>query len=369
MRVTISLLGLTALLFSCSISAPQIDLARIDGGESRRQAHVDGLPGGESLVIEEIEGPGVIHHLWFTAMSDDPQVYAGLVLRIWWDGEAKPSIEVPMGDFFGCGFGDERLVRSAAVEMIPAGGNGHAALTCWLPMPFESARIEVENQSAIDCPLFFHVVNWERVDRLGDNLGRLHAQWRRTNPVTPGRHHIALQAEGKGRFVGIVQSIRRLSGGAWVEGGEDFFIDIPPDEWAALENWDTTLIEDPQRRVPEGAVNIANQPALPVWPTLPGIGGEDYYCQSWGYHAEDQSLFHGVSLGPENMDDRMTAYRFHVLDPIYFDKNLWMIQRNHGWDVGPRGDDLTTVTYWYQSEPHLAFPTLPPLSERIPPLE
>ncbi len=353
----------------CARGPDPAPLARVSGGETRRDSRVVALPAGERVTLANLDGPGVIRHLWFTAMSGDPRIYAGLVLRIWWDGETEPSVEAPLGDLFGVGFGEERDVRSAAIEMIPAGGPpNHAALNGWLPMPFEAARLEIENQSAEPVDLLFWHINWERVRRLSPDHGRFHAQWRRSNPVVRGRHHTALIAEGAGRYVGTVHSIRRLGPGAWVEGGEDFYIDLPDDEWAALEAWDPALVADPTRRVPPDARSIANQPMGPVWPTLPGIGGEDYFGGAWGYHEPERSaLLHGVSLGPGD-DDRLTAYRFHLPDPIRFRERLRLIFRNHGADVQARADDITTVTCWYQTEPHLAFPELPPLPDRIPPV-
>ncbi len=353
----------------CGIGRPTAggNVSSLSGGETRRSAFVQGIEPGQTVRLADLEGPGIIRHFWFTAKSDDPRLYAGMVLRIWWDGEAEPSIETPLGDFFGVGFGEERPVRSAAIEMIPAGMPGHAALNCWLPMPFESARIEIENQSP-EVMALFHIINWEKVNRLPADAGRLHAQWRRSNPVERGHHHTAVKARGKGRFAGLICSIRRLEPGAWVEGGDDFYVDISEDEWAALETWDPEKVRDPERRPAPDERSIANQPMGPVRPTLPGIGAEDYFGQSWGFREGEQWPYHGVSLGPEEEDPhgRLSAYRFHMADPIRFEKNLFMILRNHGWDVQARADDITTVAFWYQEEPHLGFPVLPPVQDRIP---
>lgn len=341
-------------------------LARVTVGESRREALVQALAPGQRVVLADLRGPGVIRHMWFTARSDHAGIYAGLVLRIWWDGEAHPSVEVPLGDFFGVGFGEERLVLSGAVEMIPCDGlPGHAALNCWLPMPFETARIEIENQHPFALDQLFHIINWERVPAPDAEVGRFHAVWRRSNPVARGRPHTVLQAWGEGHFVGMVLSIRRLEKGSWVEGGEDFYIDVDDDAWAALKAWDRKRLPLTGARIPEEWVTIANQPMGPVWPTLMGIGGEDYFGQSWGFRRDASAPLHGVSLGPDDAD-RMTAYRFHLPDPVRFHRNLWVTFRNHGWDTGPRADDVTTVAYWYQIEPHSPAEPLPPLEERLP---
>jgi len=332
---------------SCTTTKPQTSLATIGDGVSRRDARVDHLHPGHAVEVGLFEGPGVVRQMWFTTQSDDEDIYADLILRVWWDDDSEPAIEVPMGEFFGVGFGEERLVRSAAVEMIPAGLPGHAALTCWLSMPFEKARFTVENTSDTEA-ILFHIINWEEVDSVAGE-GRLQTQVHRSTPVTKGRHHTVLAERGRGHFVGMVYSVKRLGPGAWVEGGEDFYIDIRDDEWAALENWDRSLVK-PDRAVPEDERSVANQPMGPVYPTLPGIGGEDYFSMSWGYRVEDRSLYHGVSLGPDDPEDRMTAYRFHILDPIRFKENIRVHFRNHGWDVQAREDEIHTVAFYYLEE-------------------
>ena len=357
-------IGLLAIAVSgCTAgSLSNAGVSRLSPGESRREAFVQTIHSGETLELAQMNGPGIIRHIWFTARCDDPRLYGSLILRIWWDGEKEPSIEAPMSDFFGSGFGLERAVQSGAVQMIPAGMPGHAALNCWLPMPFESARIEIENQSDSHASLF-HIMNWEAVDKLDKDLGRLHAQWRRSNPVARDEHHTVLKARGNGQFAGMVYSIRLLEGGSWVEGGEDFYIDRQEDEWEALEHWDRAAAL-PEHRVPAGERSIANQPMGPVWPTLPGIGAEDYFTMSWGFREKMQSPYAGVSLAEEGY---LSAYRFHLKDPIRFRENLWVQFRNHGWDVGSRADDITTLAFWYQKEPHAPFPDLPPLEDRLPP--
>jgi D-arabinan exo alpha-(1,3)/(1,5)-arabinofuranosidase (non-reducing end) len=364
----------TLALTACVVHDPA-PLARIVSHTTRRMSCVRGIAPGESLSLhtlrreETLRGPGVIHHMWFTVRSEDPRALGGLVMRIWWDGEETPSVEVPMGDLFGVGFGEERLVRSAAIEMIPAGSPppAHAAMNWYLPMPFRTARIEVENQSDVPLDQLFYIIDWERVPSLSLNHGRLHAQWRQSNPVERGRPHTALVAEGRGHYIGLVYSQRRLHPGSWVEGGEDFYIDVDDISWNALETWDRESLP-PNRRLPLEWVTIANQPFGLVWPTLMGIGGEDYFGQSWGYRPPEFSApLHGVSLGPED-EDRMTAYRFHLPDPIRFRERIRVMFRNWGWDVQARADDISTVAFWYQHEPHAPFPELPPVEDRLPPL-
>jgi hypothetical protein len=356
------MLGL-CFLVACS-AANATDIARITDDESRRVTLVREIRPGGRLRIADLEGPGIVRHLQFTAMSPDPRLYDGLVLRAWWDGETSPGIEAPLGDFFGCGFGEERPVQSIAVEMVPAGLPGHAALTCWLPMPFQSARLEVANETTAPVQ-FFCLMNWEKVDSLEPGMGRLHAQWRRSNPVERGRPHTALKATGRGHYIGMVWSIRRMGGGAWVEGGEDFHIDLDKEQGRAVDNWDRDALP-PGRRVPADERTEANQPAGPVRPTLAGIGAEDYFGMSWGFRPDHAGLHHGVAFDDE-ASSRTSAYRFHMPDPVRFRRNLRVLFRNHGWDVQARADDITTLVFWYQSEPHAPFLPLPPRAARQAP--
>lgn len=307
------------------VGAQPLDhLYQLGEGETFRLRGVEAIAAGQTLELGGLEGPGVVRHIWFTCHSPFPRIYGALVLRAWWDGEEHPSIEVPLGDFFGVGFGREVDFASALVEMIPAGEVQHAALNSYLPMPFhEKARFAVENRSHSPVNLFFWKINGERVDGLGPDTGLLHASWRRENPVTRGTPFTILEATGRGRYLGTVMSYRILEPGSWVEGGEDIFID--------------------------GSET----------PTLAGIGSEDYFGQSWGFRVAHNRPFHGTSFGPQG--DLMTAYRFHVPDPITFNESIRVTMRAHGANVGDRADDYAAVAYWYQTEPHAPFPPLPEL--------
>jgi len=289
-----------------------------------RLAKVTGIRPGSTVVLGEIEGPGLVRHIWMTAQSNVPQIYGLLVLRIWWEDEAQPSIECPLGDFFGVGFGEERTFRSAMAEMYPAGGENHAALNCYWPMPFRRrARFAIENRSRRPVSMFFLQVDYEHGGDLPDDAMTFHAQYRRENPVARGVPYTILEAKGRGTYVGTVLNYHLLGPGAWVEGGNDVYID--------------------------GAET----------PTLPAVGGEDYFGHAWGFRPDTNGLFHGTSHGPE--DNRMTAYRWHVPDPIRFSNSIRMTMRDHGWDVGDREDDYSSVAFWYQSEPHAPYLPLPPV--------
>lgn len=293
------------------------------GLRSRRASSVVSIPPGATSVLADIKGPCVIRRMWFTAQSSIPQAYGMMILRITWDGETSPSVEVPLGDFMGVGFGKERELKSAMTEMFPAGGENRAAVVSYWPMPFRKrAHITIQNESQRVVSMFFTHIDYEQQSTLPADTLYFHAQWRRENPVRLHEPYTILEARGRGCYVGTLMNYHLLSPGAWVEGGDDFYLD--------------------------GATT----------PTLPGTGAEDYFGQAWGFRHEDNAAFHGTSLGPD--DNHMTAYCWHVPDPIWFQKSLKAVMKCHGWDVGDRQDDYSSVAYWYQTEPHRPFPLLPP---------
>ena len=288
---------------------------------SHRHCNVIGIPIGKKAVVAELTGPAVINHIWITTKCVIPQIQGLLVLRIWWDEEKEPSVEVPLGDFFGVGFGKERILKSLMLEMIPAGGEQHSALNSYWKMPFKkSAKIEIENRSFRSVSMFFIQVDYEKCQNLPEETLYFHAQYRRENPVTLHVPYTILEAKGKGNYVGTIMNYHLLGAGAWVEGGQDFYIDDEKE------------------------------------PSLPGTGAEDYFGQAWGFRTENNALLHGTSFGPEN--DKMTAYRFHTPDPVRFKKSIKATMKCHGWDVQDRQDDYSSIALWYQTEPHSPFPKL-----------
>ncbi len=306
------------------LAQPDTPLWMPSESTSHRESVVTSIPIGESIRVAELEGPAIIRHIWITTKCSIPQIQHMLVLRVWWDGEEEPSIEVPLGDFFGVGFGKEVHFQSAMVEMFPAGGEQHSSLNSYWEMPFhKSARIEVENRSNRTVSMLFFQADYEKVQALPENALHLHAQYRRENPVQPGVPYTILEATGRGNYVGTIMNYHLLGPGAWVEGGQSFYIDGEKE------------------------------------PSLPGTGGEDYFGHAWGFRMETNSPYHGTSYGPK--DNKMTAYRFHVPDPVRFEKSIRATLRCHGWDVGDRQDDYSSVALWYQTEPHAPFPPLPPV--------
>jgi hypothetical protein len=138
------------------------------------------IPPGDTAVLAHIEGAGIITHIWFTLRSDEDHFLRKILLRMFWDGEESPSVIVPVGDFFGIGHGLTANYASLPLQMSPQNGRG---FNCFFPMPFcEGARIEVANEGTMEVPAFYFYIDYEEHERIGNDLGRFHAQWRRENP-------------------------------------------------------------------------------------------------------------------------------------------------------------------------------------------
>lgn len=307
---------------------------------------------GERRTIADIFGAGTVTHLWFTSYSEEPYWTRRVVLRAWWDEEETPSIEVPLGDFFGCGHGVIRRYHSAALDMSGPDGANHSAFNCWWPMPFGSrARFEVTNEGEEARYLYFYV-DYELRGQPDPEALRFHAQWRRQSPcdgwlapeddafstaVSATRNldgagnYVILDAEGRGHYVGCNLSIDADRGQWWGEGDDMIFID--DDVWP---------------------------------PSLHGTGTEDYFCHAYGMQ-DAHGPFHGVSVFNREHKDwegRWTLYRLHIADPVSFRKRcLVTIEHGHG---NSRRDDYSSTAYWYQAEPHKAFPVFPPVVARLP---
>lgn len=314
----------------------------------------DLLPGSHS-VLADIKGCGMIHHIWMTVdnkTSDaDCFVLRDLILRIYWDNETTPSVEVPIGDFFCCGFGQECLVNSAAMIVAPSRG-----LNCYFSMPFkERARIEIESQHRNAIPAFFYQIDYCIYDELPENTEYFHAQWRRQKVTTLKQDYVIVDSiKGKGRYVGSYIALSTLQRYWWGEGEVKFYIDND--------------IE---------------------FPTICGTGMEDYFGGSWSFAAQQNgktveqnynSLYlgypfyskHDVIQNQYYNDDcppMRGFYRWHIPDPIFFDENLKVTVQQIGVcssGLFERQDDLSSVAYWYQLEPHNTFPHMLDVEERWP---
>ena len=290
------------------------------------------LPPESNTVLADIEGPGTIRHIWITV---DPKAYRDCILRMYWDGEKTPSVEVPLGDFFCNGHALRVNINSMMIAVNPNGG-----FNSYWPMPFRKhARIEVENQRWEEIGGFFYQITYE-LDEVPDDAAYFHAQWRRAvTPIEAPEHVILDGIKGKGQYVGTYMAWTQLANGWWGEGEIKFYLD-GDDEF----------------------------------PTICGTGEEDYFCGSYGYdeREEDGKTIYSSFSSPytgfyhvayEGEQRRFGQYRWHVTDPIRFDKDLRVTIQSLGWQSEgrylPLQDDLASVAYWYQLEPHNPFPTLP----------
>jgi len=294
------------------------------------------LKSGRTTTLAEIEGPGVIRHIWMTV---DPKAYRDCVLRFYWDGEEKPSIETPLGDFFACGHALRTVVNSLPIAVNPSGG-----FNSYWPMPFRrSARITIENQRWEDIEGFFYQVTYS-LGPVPDEAGYFHAQWRRSVTPRANPEHVLLDGvRGRGHYVGTYIAWTQLSNGWWGEGEVKFFIDGDAE-----------------------------------FPTICGTGTEDYFGGAWGFAdpgGREQSFcapFQGLPLVRHVAGEvpKYGLYRWHILDPIGFASDLRVTIQALGWwpngKFQPLADDLASVAYWYQAEPHGDFPPLPGLEERWP---
>lgn len=330
------------------------DLAKLRNIKSRRLSSYDKTGGntdnwlvkaGESVTIADIIGMGCIRHIWVTISSSEDFYLRNLVIRMYWDNEENPSVECPIGDFFGLGHASAQYFASAPLQMFDR------AFNCWFPMPFtHRGRITVENQGANDAVLYFYI-NYEEDENIKE-MGRFHAQWRRQlvvkadaptgtwargaiGPInlTGKDNYLVLEAKGCGHYVGCHIDLDTNEPGWWGEGDDMFFIDGE------------------------------------VWPpTLHGTGMEDYFCGAWNFNKLQQTFYtpyYGyIFKGNEDYTGKHSMYRYHIEDPIYFDKSLvFSIEHGH---CNDRSGDWTSVAYWYQNEPHLPFPTILPVAERMP---
>jgi Protein of unknown function (DUF2961) len=301
-------------------------------------------PGGTKEVFNS-EGPGVITHIWFTIAADSSFHLKEIVLRIFWDGESKPSVEVPVGDFFGLNLGEYILYQSAFLNCSSV-----KALNSYFAMPFhKSARITVTNESKEKIDAFYSNIDYQLVPSLPERSLYFHAQYRQATPnkaenyregekkLNPDGKMNYLLAETKGRghlmgvTLGVLQNRDRWMG----EGDEMIFIDG----------------EDK--------------------PSINGTGSEDYFCGAWDFGGRGAAvpfanLYNGAQAisAAELAGGRYCLYRWHADNPVTFRKSLkYTIEHGHAND---RADCFYSVAYWYQAEPFTDFPQLPPAADRVP---
>jgi hypothetical protein len=307
------------------------------------------LSPGQTLAVLDADGPGMVSHIWFTIDDGEPYALKRIVLRMYWDGEATPSVETPIGDFFGLGNGLyyrwESLVLSCGADR---------ALNSYFPMPYaRHARITVTNEGKEPVSHLYWNIDY-RIDAqpLPKDTLYFHAQYRQAQPnhgwtgnwyengdpivnykqnLDGKDNYLWLEAVGHGQFVGVTMSVLQNQDGWFGEGDDMFQVDGDA-------------------------------------PAIVGTGSEDYFLGAWGYGGPQDFLLHGAPVvGKEIAGERSSMYRFHLDSPVPFAKSFRAtIEHGH---ANHRSDNFYSVAYWYQAEPHAAFPALPAVDDRIPTLE
>ena len=292
---------------------------------------------GETLTIADLSGPGIVTHIWTTASGTEYGWPRLMRLRVYYDGSAVPSVDVPLGDFFAVGHGMEREIRSLMIRNL---SGGRARNSYW-PMPFEkSCRITVTNEGTRRVGLYYHV-DWEKVPSLPPNTAYFHAWYRQALPApADGKPWVFLDTQGRGFYVGTVLSVLQAEP-AWFGEGDDMFY-VDGEKVASIQ----------------------------------GTGSEDYFNDAWGLHVVDGD-YAGVTVADgEGLGARMTAYRWHLTDPVPFQKSLRVEIEHKGWTYKPDGtvrtafgvreDLMSSVAYWYQEGIAAAQPAVPYGRARLP---
>lgn len=316
------------------------------GGDCTKLRPNIGIQPGETITLVDAEGPGMIQSIWLTG-------YVGhnFIIRMYWDNNENPSVEAPISAFFGCAYDenfqdiDQKYPSLNSSMLLVAPGRG---LNCYWKMPFKKhCRITMENRGPATQWLYYIITGC--YCEVPDNIGYFHASYRQEHPVTPGRAYTVIDGiKGKGQFLGVTLAAGlNGSNGCWVEGEARMYID--GDEY----------------------------------PSVHYTGTEDYFCGSYAfgkdiYHRQYQTysgLYAGMyailgdTSGFYNAQQRFMLYRFHIQDPIYFEKDFRMTLDNLGMVIDgeyvKRYDDYTSVAYWYQELPGAPLKPLPTDKEML----
>jgi hypothetical protein len=309
------------------------------GGNSDRWP----IAAGASHEVFNAAGPGVITHIWFTIAARGADHLKEIVLRGYWDGNAKPSVEVPVGDFFGLNLNTYQIYQSQYLACSPG-----RSLNCYFAMPYKrSARFTVTNEGSQEVSSFYSNVDYMTVPRLPDDALYFHAQYRQSSPSTPSadsgpklnpdgrQNYVYMETRGRGHLMGVTLGVLLNANGWWGEGDEMIFVD---------DN---------------------------AKPAIVGTGSEDYFLGSWNFGGRDGAIpfahaMYGAPLivNPERTGGRYVCYRWHGDNPVTFERSLkHTMEHGHAND---RGDNFFSTAYWYQTTPFTDFPSLPPMAQRIP---
>jgi hypothetical protein len=288
---------------------------------------------GETFTMAEIEGPGAIQHIWMTPTGN----WRFSILRIYWDDETEPSVECPVGDFFGMGWNQYAHLVSSAICVNP----GSAFNSYWV-MPFrKKCRITMQNINSEDAMTLYYQIDYTLTE-VPTDAAYFHVQFRRSNPNETSVYTIIDGIKGKGHFVGVYLAWGVNNNGWWGEGEIKFYMD-----------GDTKF------------------------PTICGTGTEDYFCGSYNFDREGKytefcTPYSGLVQvirpdGTYKSQQRFGLYRWHIMDPIRFEKDLKITIQDLGWHLGGRylkqQSDIASACFWYQTEPHARFPKLPDWEE------
>ncbi len=305
---------------------------------------------GETKVVLEAEGPGVVTHMWFTFLGPGRHPWATngsathqeMLIRILYDGREQPGVEVPFGDFFANCFGKRSEVISIPVVVEDAD-----SYNSFWPIPFQkSIRIEVVNQSKEkNINLLYYNIDWIKKNKLPEETPYFYARYNQEYPTKPGDDYLILETEGKGHYVGTVLAVRTRSPSWFGEGDEKIYIDGE---------------EEPS-----------------IW----GTGTEDYFLSAWGLQSGVNTPYFGTVYFDQwgIVGGHTSAFRWHIADPIVFDKKIKVTIEHYGW-ISPdenkerrahswneREDDFASVAYWYQTGIPTFYQPIPTADERILP--
>ena len=289
------------------------------------------IAAGQTFTLADIKGSGAVQHIWMTPTGN----WRFSILRFYWDGEESPSIEVPVGDFFAMAWGKYAQINSLAVAVNPG-----SAFNCYWVMPFrKSCRITMENIDVNPMTVYYQVTY--ALTEVPSDAACLHAQFRRSNPLAERQDYVLLDGvRGRGHYVGTYVGWGVHNNGWWGEGEIKFFLDGDSE-----------------------------------FPTVCGTGTEDYFCGSYNFENQETKRYQEFSgpytglpqvIRPDGLyqsQQRFGLYRWHIMDPIRFQKDLRVTIQALGWRSGgrylPLRDDICSTSFWYQAEPHAAFPKLP----------
>ncbi len=334
------------------------DYARAQSYQSLKQSSHDRTGGnadrfnvkaGATQELFSADGPGIISHIWFTIAASSGNHLKELVLRAYWDGNTKPSVEVPVGDFFGLNLGQYVLYESAYLACSPGRIPSSGSLNSYFTMPFrKSARITVTNEGKADVGAYYSNIDYMLVPSLPEDALYFHAQYRQATPnialkgeklnPTGEKNYVYCETRGRGNLMGVTLGVL-LNADGWMGEGDDMI-----------------FVDDPSK------------------PVIIGTGSEDYFLGSWNFGGRDGATpfahhYYGAPLiiMPERTGGRYCCYRWHGDNPVTFTKYLkHTMEHGHAND---RGDNFFSCAYWYQTEPYTDFPAMPAVEERIPRLK